>query len=180
MICMRLSRIFEILMIIMDMRSGNLEVFFSYFVLTSEQKCHYAQMKLIGKAYYWGKGSHIDYRYWFVLKDFRTLYASHILYSFEADYKELEVVDESELEVVDKPEPEAVDKVDPKHPVLVEPDIVDEPDSEVVDEAELESGVKEPLMKTLVDLPVESIMESSLTAISLRSPDVYDPLQIFL
>ena len=29
---------------------SNLEVFFSYFVLTSEQN-HYAQMKLVGKAY---------------------------------------------------------------------------------------------------------------------------------
>jgi len=60
--------------------------------------------------------------------------------------------------------------------VLVEPNIVDEPDSEVVDEAELEPEVKEPLIETLVDLSVEPIMESSLTVISLRSPDIYDPL----
>ena len=32
---------------------NNLEFFFSYFVLTAEQKCHYAQMKLVEKAYYW-------------------------------------------------------------------------------------------------------------------------------
>ena len=30
---------------------SNLEAFFSYFVLTSEQKCHYAQMRLVGEAY---------------------------------------------------------------------------------------------------------------------------------
>jgi len=41
---------------------NDLEEFFSYFILTSEQKYRYAQMKLVGKAYYWGKGSHIDYR----------------------------------------------------------------------------------------------------------------------
>jgi len=49
-----------------------LEAFFNYFVLTSEQKCHYFQIKLVRKAYSWGKGSHIDYCFWFVLKDLRT------------------------------------------------------------------------------------------------------------
>jgi len=30
---------------------SNLEVFFSYFILTSEQKYHYAQIRLGGEAY---------------------------------------------------------------------------------------------------------------------------------
>ena len=63
-------------------------------------------MKLVRKAYCWKKGSHIDYRCWFVLKDLRALYARHLLYSSEEDYKEPEVVDES--------------KPDPESPVLVE------------------------------------------------------------
>ena len=101
------------------------------------------------------KGSHIDYRYWFVLKDLlHTSYAPH-LYSFETDYKEPEIVDESEPEVVDKPELETVDEPDPEPLILVKPDIVDKSDSEIIDEAELEPKVKEPLIETLVDLPVE-------------------------
>ena len=32
---------------------NDLKKFFSYFILTSEQKYHYAQMKLIGHAYWW-------------------------------------------------------------------------------------------------------------------------------
>jgi len=32
---------------------SNLEAFFSYFILTSEQKCRYAQMRLVGEAYWW-------------------------------------------------------------------------------------------------------------------------------
>ena len=130
-------------------------------------------MKLVGKTYCQGKDSHIDYRCWFVLKDIRTLYASHLLYSSEADYKEPEV-DELEPEVVDKLESEAVDEADPEPPV--QPDIIDEPDSEVVDESELEPEVTEPLIETFVDLPVEPIMQPSLTVISLRSTDVYNPL----
>jgi len=45
----------------------HLEDFFSYFSLTPEQKCRYAQMKLAGEAYWWWKDNHIDCRYWFVL-----------------------------------------------------------------------------------------------------------------
>jgi len=29
-----------------------LKIFFSYFSLTSKQKCHYTQMKLVGEAYW--------------------------------------------------------------------------------------------------------------------------------
>ena len=32
---------------------SNLKVFFSYFVLTSEQKYHYVQMKLVVQVYWW-------------------------------------------------------------------------------------------------------------------------------
>jgi len=40
--------------------------------------------------------------------------------------------------------------------------------------------VNEPLIETLVDFPVEPTIEPYLTCIFLRSPDVYDPLKIFL
>ena len=83
-------------MIIMGMRS-ELEKFFSYFSLTSKQKCRYAQIKLVGKTYWRGKDNHIDCRCWFVLKDLRTLYALHLLCSSEADYKEPNVEHEPEL-----------------------------------------------------------------------------------
>ena len=73
-----------------------------------------------------------------------------------------------------------ISQPDPEPPALDEPNIIDEPDSVVIDEAELESEVKEHLIETLVNLPMEPTMESSLTTISLRSPDVYDSLQIFL
>ena len=74
--------------------------------------------KLIG-----GKSGHIDYRCWVVLKNLRALYAQHLLYSSEADYKEPKAVDES------KPEPEIIDEPDPKSPVLVKLDVFEEPGS---------------------------------------------------
>jgi len=149
-------------------------------------------MKLVGKAYCWRKCSHIDYQCWFVLKDFlRALYARHLLYSSEKNYKEAEVVDES------KSEPEVVNEPDPESPVLVEFDVFEKPRSEII--AELESvpesepEVEEPelevvelLIGTLIDLPAESTMELLLSLpsmripVSLRSPDLYDPLLIFL
>jgi len=60
--CMQLSRIFGVLIIIMDMRSLKiiLKIFFSCFYLTLEQKRHYAQLKLAEKAYWWWEDSHID------------------------------------------------------------------------------------------------------------------------
>ena len=120
-------------------------------------------MKLVGKAYCWRKVRHIDYRCWFVLKDLlHALYAPYLLYSSEEDYKEPTVVDE--------PEPAA------------------EPESEptIVDEPEPELEIEEPLAEISADLPAELDMElvSSTPAVrvplSLRSLDVYDPLQIFL
>ena len=76
--------------------------------------------------------------------------------------------------------------IDSELPIHAEPEIVDKLELEV-DESEPEpkleeSEVKESLIETIVDLPVEPTMElvPSLTAISLRSLNVYDPLQIFL
>ena len=55
-----------------------LEAFFSYYILTSEEKYYYAQMKQVGHAYWWWKDSHIDDQYWFVLQDhLRSLYAPY-------------------------------------------------------------------------------------------------------
>jgi len=176
---------------------SNLEDIFSYFILTSEQKCRYAQMKLVGKTC-WKKCSHIDYRYWFVLKDLRALYARHLLYLSGKGYKESEVVDES------KSESKVVDEPDSEFPVLVELDVFEKPRPEVIAELEpvpeLELEVKEPEVKvedpepeveelfigTLVDLPMESTMELLLSSpimrilVLLRLSDLYNPLQIFL
>ena len=44
-----------------------IEDFFSYFSLIPEQKCHYVQMKLAEKVYWWWKGNQGDCRHWFVL-----------------------------------------------------------------------------------------------------------------
>ena len=56
----------------------NLEELFRYFLLTSEQK-YRAQMRLVEKAYWWWKDSHIDRRDWFVLQDFlHTRYTPHL------------------------------------------------------------------------------------------------------
>jgi len=68
------------------------------------------------------------------------------------------------------------------------PDVIDksesEPEPEVVDEPDSESEVEEPLIGTNVDLLAEPTMKLSSSAmvvlLSLRSPDVYDPLQVFL
>jgi len=44
---------FRVLMIVMDMRNGKiiLKNFLVISSLISEQKCHYAQMRLVGKTY---------------------------------------------------------------------------------------------------------------------------------
>ena len=49
---------------------SNLEIFFNYFSLISEQKCLYARMKLVGEPYYWVENNHKFCRYWFLLQDF--------------------------------------------------------------------------------------------------------------
>ena len=64
-----------------DRWKNHLEEFFSYFSPTSEQKCCYAQMRLVGEAYCWWKDSHSFCRCWFVLQDLlRTWYAPHLLF----------------------------------------------------------------------------------------------------
>jgi len=61
---------------------SNLEAFFSYFILTSEQKYCYAHMRLIREAYWWWKNNHSSCRYWFVLQDLlHTWYALHFLFT---------------------------------------------------------------------------------------------------
>jgi len=175
---MRLSHVFGVLMISMGMRvKSNLEDFFNYFILTSEQKCHYARMKLIGKASCWGKGSHIDDQCWFVLKDLRVLYTPYLLYS-----SELEVATESEPTIVDEPELESEVAAEPESKSRV----VDEPESEPTVVNEPEPEIEEPLVETSADLPAELIMElvphspAVMVPLPLRSADVYDPLQNLL
>ena len=48
---------------------SNLEAF-SYFVLAFEQKCRYAQMRLVIEAYWWWKDNHSSYRYWLSCKTY--------------------------------------------------------------------------------------------------------------
>ena len=91
---------------------------------------------------------------------------------------EPKVIDEAktEPEIIDEPEfePEIFDEPEP------------EPDPEDVDEPESETEVEESLIGTHVDLFAEPTMEllsSSPTVralLSLRPPDVYNPLHIFL
>ena len=87
----------------------------------------------------------------------RTQYASYLLKASEADYNEPNFE-----------EPEVVELVSSQEEIFSRPTKI----------------VKLPI-KTLVDFPIEPTMElvPALTAmrflIFLRSPDVYDPLQIF-
>ena len=139
---------------------NDLEEFFSYFILTSEQNYHNAQMKLVGRAYWWWKDSHINDKCWFVLQDhLHTLYALHLLYVSEVDCKEPNVEYEPELEkpqfsdLVAECKENLADvgnllasyaaKVDSdlESTVLIEPAIIDKPESEAVDEPELEPEV---------------------------------------
>jgi len=76
--------------------------------------------------------------------------------------------------------------IDSEPPILTEPEVVDESEPKVINELEPEPEVKELLIKTFVDLPAGPIMEilsfspAVMFLLSLRSPGVYDPLQIFL
>ena len=99
---------------------SNLEGFFRYFVLTSEQKYCYAQMRLVGKASWWWKNIHSSCLCLFVLQDlFRTRYAPYLLFTefretLEGIWKiigDMAVKVDIKLElVVDEPEPEVVDE----------------------------------------------------------------------
>ena len=81
----------------------------------------------------------------------------------------------------------------PEPTILFEPNIFDEPEPKVV--AELVSlqevtpsrpiEVEEFLIEIVVDLPAESTTEllpssPTISLVFLRSPNTYDPLQIFL
>jgi len=91
----------------------------------------------------------------------RTQYTSYLLKASEADYNEPNFEEP-------EPEPEVVELVSSQEEIFSRPTKI----------------VKLPI-KTLVDFPIEPTMElvPALTAmrflIFLRSPDVYDPLQIF-
>ena len=124
--------------------------------MTSEEKCRYVRLKLDGKAYYWWRDNHRFCGQWFVLQNLlRTRYLSHLLYIYEVDYNEPDA------------EPET------------------EPDLKVVDKSVSEPKVKEFLIEYHVELPAEPAMELSPSSpamrvpLSLRSPDVYHPLQNF-
>jgi len=87
-----------------------------------------------------------------------------------------------EPEVADETKPEL--DAEQKSEILEEPE--SEPDLEVVDELDPEPNVEESLIETHVGLPTETVMKLSPSSpamrvpLSLRPPDVYDPLQIFL
>jgi len=80
--------------------------------------------------------------------------------------------------------------INSKLPILVKPKVIEEPELNVVEDPEPEIEVEEPepevkepeVKETHVDLLVEPTMKlvSSLIGISLRSPNIYDPLQIFV
>jgi len=141
-------------MIILGMRSKKmiLNNFFSYFGLTSKQKYHYAQMKLVGQAYWWWKDNHVNDQCWFVLQDYlRTLYAPHILYASEADYNEPNVEQDPKLEnrpivVICTELLDEIQKLAASQTAKVdaepESELVDEPEPKVVDELDSEQKLK--------------------------------------
>jgi len=59
---------------------SNLESFFSYFALTSEQKCHYARMKLVEEPYYWVNDNYKFCRCWSRLQSFFVLGMLHVFF----------------------------------------------------------------------------------------------------
>jgi len=152
-------------------------------------------MMLVGQAYWWWKDSHIDDQCWFVLQDhLHTLYALHLLYAYEVAYNEPNVDQEP------KPESQPILDICTKLlneiwklvasqtaevDVEPEPELLNEPEPEIVDEPDPESEV-DHLIETHVNFLAEPTMKwlSSLSAtrvpLSIRLPDVYDPLQIFL
>ena len=98
-------------------------------------------MKLAGKAYWWWKDSHIDYRDWLILKELHIRYAPHLEGPQFSDLvieckeiladmvkmlesRSIKAVDntESEPEVNDnpEPEPEVYDKLESGPDVIAE------------------------------------------------------------
>ena len=98
---------------------------------------------------------------------FRTRYAPHLLYASETNYNEPNVKEPA-------PEPKDVEDSESEQEVK-------EPEPEVK-----EAEVVKLSVETLVDLPTEltmgllSLSTPIIFFLSLRSSDVYDPLQIFL
>jgi len=102
-----------------------------------------------------------------ITKSFCTRYASHLLYASEANYSKPNV---------EEPEPEPKDVKDSEsEPELKEPEPeVKEPEVEELPIETLIYLLTEPTMRSL------SLSPTMIFSLSLRSPDVYDTLQIFL
>ena len=144
---------------------NNLEEVFNYFSLTSEQKYHYIQRRLVGQS---------TINVGFLRNYLRNLYAPYSLYASEADYNvEQEPEPESRsFANICTEFPEALERyvasqaakidTDPEPTVLVEPKVADKPEPTVAKEPEPE--IKEPLIETspVVRVPM-----------SPRSPDLY-------
>jgi len=89
-----------------------------------------------------------------------------------------------EPDVLEAFESEVVTELEPKS----EPDNAAKPEPElaVIDEPRPKPEIGEPLMETSADLPAELVMElvpptpAVRVPVTLRSPDLYDSLQIFL
>jgi len=195
--------IFQVLITFMITKTEKaiFESFFSYFALTSEQRCHYARMKLVEEPYHWINDNYKFCRCWSRLQNFLyTRYAPHLLY---ADCKESNVEQEPDNRSITdictelRKALERCNKSGCKHWQRAkirtkscsrartkscswarsEPTVVNEPEPEI----------EEPLVETSTDLPVEFAIElvpsSPATVrvlLPMRSSDVYDLLQILL
>ena len=111
---------------------NHLENFFRYFSLTPAQKCHYAQMKLVGEVYWWWEDNHIDCRDWLILQELHARYAPHLegpqFSDLIAECKILagmvKMLESKAIKAVDNPEsePEIDDNLEPK------PEVDDKPE----------------------------------------------------
>ena len=163
----------------------HLEEFFSYFSLTSEQKCRYVQMRLVGEAYWWWKESHSFYRCWFVLQYLLcTRYAMHLLVTeFRESIDGIQKVVEAmttKIDIYSEPQ------------ILVEPEVINKWKSEVVDEpkpscwwAKIRARSRRASYWDFCRSSSGAYMEilsfspaMMFSSLSLRLPDVYEPLQI--
>ena len=138
-----------------------------------------------------GKTAHIDDQCWFVLQDhLHNLYTSKLLYASETDYNDPNVSPSSinhwYLHWASGGPREICSKSSYNIDTETEPELEVAAELEIVNESEPEPEIEEPLVETSADLPAELAMElvsSSLAvrvSVSLRSPDLYDLLQIFL
>ena len=126
----------------------NLEAFFSYFDLISNQKCLYAQRKLDEEPYWWWKDNYNFYRCWFVLQDLLcTRYAPHLFFTGSLRWHSKDSRRHGN---------KGWHRFGASNFFELK---VDEPEPEVVDELESESEVEESLIETFADLLAEPIME---------------------